>query len=89
MTSINNNLGTIEDSHKEKYLKIKDNWDYLKTMNVGKANLLVKGIYAMPETKSDINQLAIFNGQLRLFVNNNDSIAVLNSFPIFIYDYLK
>lgn len=78
-----------EKPTKEKYLKIKDNWDYLKTMNVGKANLLVKGIYAMPETKSDINQLAIFNGQLRLFVNNNDSIAILNSFPIFIYDYLK
>ena len=78
-----------EKPTKEKYLKIKDNWVYLKTMNVGKANLLAKGIYAMPETKSDINQLAIFNGQLRLFVNNNDSIAVLNSFPIFIYDYLK
>ncbi len=58
-------------------------------MNVGKANLLVKGTYAMPETKSDINQPAIFESQLRLFVNTNESVAVLNSFPIFIYDYLK
>ena len=78
-----------EKPTKEKYLRIKYNWDYLKTMNVGKANLLVKGTYAMPETKSDINQPAIFESQLRLFVNTNESVAVLNSFPIFIYDYLK
>ncbi|MGM9817248.1 MAG: hypothetical protein ACI304_09390 [Lepagella sp.] len=78
-----------EKPTKEKYLKIKDNWNYLKIMNVGKANKLVTGIYAMPGDKNDINQQAIFDSQLRLYVNTEESIAILNSFPIFIYDYFK
>ncbi|MGM9803139.1 MAG: hypothetical protein ACI308_03080 [Muribaculaceae bacterium] len=78
-----------EKPTKEKYLKIKENWDYLKMMNVGKANLLVKGVYDIPKNKCVINQLSLFNSQLKFYVVNNESVAVLNSFPIFIYDYLK
>lgn len=78
-----------EKPTKEKYLRIKDNWNYLKIMNVGKANMLVSGMYALPENKPVINQLAIFERQLHLFVDKTERVAVLNSFPIFIYDYLK
>ena len=78
-----------ESPTKEKYLKIRDNWQYLKQMNVSKANLLSTGHHAMPVKKSDINQLSIFNSQIAQFVNPSNRVAILNSFPIFIYEYMK
>ena len=78
-----------ETPTKEKYIKVKDNWQYLKQMNVSKANLLIAGVNTMPKEKSAINQLSIFERQLLLHVKPNRSVAVLNSFPIFIYEYMK
>ena len=78
-----------EKPNKEKYLKVKDNWQYLKQMNVRKANLLTTGHHAIPIDKSDINQLAVFNSQMVQFVEPHGQVAVLNSFPIFIYEYIK
>lgn len=74
---------------KAKYNFIKDNWDLLKTMNVCKANWLVSGHLAIPNKKSDINQLNIFKSQKQNYVDVCENVAVLNAFPIFIYDYLK
>lgn len=74
---------------KEKYIKVKDNWQYLKQMNVSKANQLINGANTMPKDKSAINQLAIFRRQISLFVKPNKRVAILNSFPIFIYEYMK
>ena len=56
---------------KDKYLKVKDNWEYLRTMNVCKANLLTTGLFTMPRKKSDIGQLAIFNNQVMKYVKPN------------------
>ena len=73
-----------ETPAKDKYLKVKDNWEYLRTMNVCKANLLTTGLYTMPRKKSDIGQLAIFSNQVTKYVKPNENVAILNSFPIFI-----
>ncbi len=78
-----------ETPTKEKYMKVKDNWQYLKQMNVSKANLLITGVNMMPKEKSVVNQLSIFERQLLLHVKPDRSVAVLNSFPIFIYEYMK
>ena len=78
-----------ETPSKDKYLKVKDNWGYLKRMNVCKANMLTTGLFAMPREKSDIGQLAIFNNQVTKYVKPNENVAILNSFPIFIYEYMK
>ena len=78
-----------ETPTKEKYMKVKDNWQYLKQMNVSKANLLIAGVNTMPKEKSVINQLSIFERQLLLHVKPSRNVAVLNSFPIFIYEYMK
>ena len=78
-----------ETPTKEKYMKVKDNWQFLKQMNVSKANLLIAGVNAMPKEKSVVNQLSIFERQLLLHVKPNGSVSVLNSFPIFIYEYMK
>lgn len=74
---------------KEKYTTIKDNWEILKMMNVSKAHQLVGGPHGMPNEKSKINQLDIFKSQKKLFVEPLESVSVLNSFPLFIYEYLK
>jgi len=42
-----------------------------------------------PLHKEDINQKNIFDSQLSKFVNANETVSILNSFPIFIYEYLK
>ena len=78
-----------ENPTKDKYLKVEDNWEYLRAMNVCKANLLTTGFFTMPREKSDIGQLAVFNNQLMMYVKTKNSVAILNSFPIFIYEYMK
>ena len=74
---------------KEKYIKVKDNWSYLKQMNVAKAHRLITGENSMPVNKSMVNQLSIFDGQVSHFVTPKSMVAILNSFPIFIYEYMK
>lgn len=65
-------------------------WEHLKTMNVSKANYLCSGINAMPITKADISQDRIFEAQLQKYVNgSNKCVAILNAFPLFLYDYFK
>lgn len=78
-----------EKPTKERYLSIKENWEYLKIMNVNKANWLVSGRDSAPENKEDINQVAIFKSQKIKFVDPYERVSVLNAFPIFIFDYLK
>ena len=73
----------------EKYMRIADNWQILKEMNVKKANWLVTGLVSMPTEKSIINQMAIFEAQRSKFVEPSDSVSILNSFPIFVYEYLR
>ena len=63
---------------KEKYIKVKDNWQYLKQMNVSKANQLINGVNTMPKDKSAINQLAIFRRQISLFVKPNKRVGFFN-----------
>lgn len=43
----------------------------------------------MPTEKHVVNQLSIFERQLLLHVKPNRNVAVLNSFPLFIYEYMK
>lgn len=74
---------------KEKFLQVHDNWEILKRMNVCKAHFLVKGINIVPKCKEDINQGAIFKAQRELFVEKDESVSILNSFPLFLYEYFK
>lgn len=66
----------------------KRNWQHLKDMNVCKANYICRGENVYPRQKSDIAQQKIFEAQLKKYVGTEDcSVAVLNAFPIFLYDY--
>lgn len=43
----------------------------------------------MPTEKAAINQLAVFQSQVAQFIKPSEHVAILNSFPIFIYEYMK
>jgi hypothetical protein len=65
------------------------NWDGLKLQNVMKANYILTGDNVMPDIKATVNQAAIFSAQITKYVSLKDQVAILNSFPIFLFDYLK
>ena len=43
----------------------------------------------MPIKKHVIDQIAIFEGQKSKYVDVDETVAILNSFPLFVYEYLK
>ena len=65
------------------------NWENLKLQNVMKANFILTGDKEMPSEKDTVNQSAIFEAQKADYVDKTDSVAILNSFPLFLYEYLK
>lgn len=70
-------------------LDVHTNWELLKFQNVSKANYIISGNYRMPNQKVNILQKLIFDAQKMKYVEANDEVAILNSFPIFLYDYFK
>lgn len=74
----------------EEIEEVKQNWVYLKEQNVSKANYLCNGENGIPASKDDILQDKIFDSQIEKYVNTEEcKVAVLNAFPLFIYDYFK
>lgn len=68
----------------------KQNWLHLIKMNVSKANYIYNKKCDWPNSKSQIAQSTIFEAQLREYVCRDEcQVAILNSLPIFLYDYLK
>ncbi len=66
----------------------RENWKHLIDMNVSKANFICNSSTSYPDKKSDIQQNRIFSNQLLKYVNTEQCcVAILNAFPLFIYDY--
>ena len=84
-----NKHGELKLPDETKQKEIQENWEHIKKLNVMKANLVSKGSFSMPESKDDISQSNILAGQLLNYVNNNNEIAILNSFALFLYEYLR
>lgn len=69
------------------YLKEETNWKHLIHQNVCKANMLTTGVLSLPKSKDDIGQRLIFDAQLKKYVIPQNMVAILNAFPMFLYDY--
>ena len=68
----------------------KENWLHLTDMNIRKANFICMDVAAIPIFKENVAQSTIYENQLAKYVNTQDCrVAVLNSFPIFLYDYFR
>lgn len=74
----------------EKELKTRlENWNALKKLNVCKANYICSDVFEYPQYKSLINQGEIFKNQLAKYIEPYDSVAIVNAFPLFLYEYFK
>jgi len=81
----------ISDGKTEEEKKtVRKNWDMLKRQNVAKAHYLCDGRFTYPRKKTMFTQTAIFEKQCKKYVNTKACcVSILNSFPIFLYDYFK
>lgn len=69
------------------YLKNLDNWKFIIWQNVVKANWLTKNILSWQLEKDNVDQLPIFEAQLKNYVLPQEEVAILNAFPLFLSDY--
>lgn len=67
--------------------KIKTSWNLLIQQNVKKANFICWHKNEYPKNKKDIIQQNIFDNQVQKYVSNN-MVSILNSIPLFLYEYL-
>ena len=74
---------------KEDFQKARQNWEILKKQNTSKANYICNGVLELPVSKSDVSQDKIFESQVSKYVLTKDEISILNSFPLFLYEYFK
>ena len=75
----------------EKHIaEVRTNWERLKEQNVKKANYICNDVYDWPVNKDEIGQRMIFDAQKSKYQHDIDCrIAVLNSLPIFLFEYFK
>lgn len=66
---------------------IKVNWQHLVKQNSEKAYSMVKENLLSCQRGCIYSQKSIFEAQLLGFVNNDDSISILNAMPLFLEDY--
>jgi hypothetical protein len=64
----------------------KTNWQHLVTMNTSKANYICNDKNELPEEVN--SQKEIYDNQLAKYVDTEEcKVAILNAFPIFLFDY--
>lgn len=77
------------ESRQEIVERIRTNWLHLIDMNVTKSAILCDKPAGSEDLKSAIAQNKIFYNQERKYIVPKKEIAVLNGFPLFLYDYFK
>ena len=60
-------------------------WIQLIELHLKKMNFITNKIYSLP--KENITQQDIFINQLINYINIDATVAVLSSFPVFLFDY--
>ncbi len=74
---------------KREYAKVKQNWIWLIHQHIVKANYMCTGFAGIPESKDAVSQPRIFEVQGYKYLCDGEKIAVLNGFPLFLYEYFK
>ena len=74
---------------KREVARVRNNWIYLVKQHSSKANYICTGIICWPPNKDDISQQVIFKSQLKKYLIVDDSVAILNAFPLFLFEYFK
>lgn len=74
-------LGTLKNFTNYKY----ETWQKLIEIHLNKMNYIVNDSFSFPENL--IPQLSVFGKQLEKHISVDSTVSVLNSFPVFLYDY--
>ena len=73
----------------EKRAHIRSNWLIVAELNISKAHFICEDMNTIPENKAQISQQHIFTKQLEKYIYPKKQIAILNAFPLFLYEYLR
>ena len=87
--SIDNKSKTLRPFTPEKETLVTENWKHLNKQNICKANFICKDVNELPSSKDDVNQTSVFENQLTKYVEKDETVSILNSFPLFLYEYFK
>ena len=74
---------------KREVARIRQNWIWVVQQHTSKANYMCGGENCMPAAKDRVAQSKIFMAQCEKYISNGERIAVLNGFPLFLYEYFK
>ena len=76
----------ISEKDKVRSAELFVNWKHLITQNTEKANYICNGRKSIPLDLDAVSQSCIFENQRGKFISE-DNVAVLNSFPLFLFEY--
>lgn len=83
-----NKSGEVTESYAEdRFNDLKQKWIKLVRMNSTKANIICNNNPTLPEDVSLISQARIFQHEISDYENRNNSVSILSSFPLFLFDY--
>ena len=74
---------------KDEFMRVKENWSILVKQHTSKANYICTGKNCIPEDKEIVSQQRIFAGQEKKYLCEGDAIAILNAFPLFLFEYFR
>lgn len=74
---------------KREYARVKQNWIWLVQQHTMKANYMCNGVAELPVDKDTVAQPQIFEAQRGKYLCDGEEIAVLNGFPLFLFEYFK
>ncbi len=81
-------LDSDENRSKAQKSSVRNNWQRLNDQNIKKANYICNDDYSIPADKSIVSQENLFGAE-RDLVLNSESVSILNSFPLFLFEYFK
>ena len=74
---------------KREFARVKQNWIWLVHQHTVKANYMCTGVAELPVDKDTVAQPRIFEAQCGKYLCDGEKIAVLNGFPLFLFEYFK
>ena len=74
---------------RREYARVKQNWIWLVQQHTVKANYMCTGVAERPVDKDAVSQPRIFEAQCCKYLCHGEKIAVLNGFPLFLFEYFK
>ena len=74
---------------KKEVAQVRQNWIWLVQQHTSKANYMCEGLQRMPVDKEAVSQERIFDAQCRKYLCDGERIAIMNGFPLFLFDYFK